>query len=541
MATDVIQADRISTLFNELEARKSLLTTCTDLYKSLSNHFETLQQTHHQKSADLDSRIEALESQTKKTLELLDQRESTIPERESAAAARIEELKESAIAELQNSVAKDGEFSDNLRSYCRKMDMNGLLKFLLSKRKESVALRSEIAAAVEEAVDAQRLVLDAVEEFVSAKFGKGGVADRRWACGVLIQAVFPVTELAPGKKAVAGSMAQRALEVAEKWRGVMGGEGGVGAGEAAMFLHMVSGFGLREKFEEEFLRKLVVEHAARRDMAKIALALGLGEKMGDIIEELVKSSKEIEAVYFAFESGLTEQFRPATLLKSYLSNSRKNVNAVLKNGNSNAAAMEQASALELNSCKTIIKCVEDFKLESEFNIDSLKKRVTQLEKAKAEKKKNAASTNKPSNKRARGGSNRDSGPPAFRSAKAGRFSNFSPSFGRRNHPQSHQTAPARYPTPYSYPSQGAYEGPGTVSYGSGYGAPHAQSSTLPQQQYSYASQDVAAGGIRSVPGAGVGVGGSYGGQTNYGAYDYSAAAAAAAAAAPPAYPPSYPQ
>ncbi|XP_011043448.1 PREDICTED: FRIGIDA-like protein 4a [Populus euphratica] len=103
-----------------------------------------------------------------------------------------------------------------------------------------------------------------------------------------------------------------------------------------MFLQMVLGFGLKSRFDEEFLRKLVAENASRRDIAKLAAAIG--EKMGDIIDELVKNGKEIEAVYFASESGLTKRFSPVSLLKSYLKNFKKITTTVLKNSNYNAAA-----------------------------------------------------------------------------------------------------------------------------------------------------------------------------------------------------------
>ncbi len=63
---------------------------------------------------------------------------------------------------------------------------------------------------------------------------------------------------------------------------------------------------------------------------------------------------------------------------------------------------EESSTLELNSIRAIIKCVEDHKLESEFSLDSLRKRATHLEKAKAEWKKNSAAAIKPKNKRANG-------------------------------------------------------------------------------------------------------------------------------------------
>jgi hypothetical protein len=59
----------------------------------------------------------------------------------------------------------------------------------------------------------------------------------------------------------------------------------------------------------------------------------------DIIDELVKSGKEIEAVYFASEAGLTERFSPVSLIKLYLKNSKKNASTILKNGNNSMAAI----------------------------------------------------------------------------------------------------------------------------------------------------------------------------------------------------------
>ncbi|KAL6980131.1 hypothetical protein U1Q18_021780 [Sarracenia purpurea var. burkii] len=542
MATDYIaNNDRFKNFFSELETRKALLTTVTQLHKALTDHFASLEQTLSQKSLTLDSQIEAFDAQTKKSLESLENRENAIPERESIAAARIEEQKEAAISDIVKAASGEEEggggekgLSNLLRMYCRRMDSKGLVRALLAKRKESVVLRAEIAAAVQDSVDSMSLVLDAVEEFVAMKVeGKFGMADKRWACGMLIQAAVPVVESGGGGGLVARSVKERAARVVDNWKGVMGrsgGEsGGIGAGEATMFLEVVAGFGLKEKFEEEYLRKLVVEYATRRDMAKLALALGFGDKMKGIIEELVKTGKDIEAVYFAYESGLTEEFPPVDLLRTHLKNCRKNANNMSKKGNYNTAAVEEANNFELNATKAIIKCVEDHKLESLFPLESIKKRVSQLEKARAEKKKGGGvSTSKPSTKRARGGG----GPPPYRLPKTGRFSDASPSFRHRNPSQSHHLpAAARFSTQYNYPSHGMYEGPGTAaSYGTGYGGAHTQSPAAIPQQHPFAPQDIGAAGARAVGSYGGGPG-PYGGQTNYGAYDYSAL---------PAYPP-YPQ
>ncbi|KAK1382802.1 hypothetical protein POM88_020537 [Heracleum sosnowskyi] len=534
MATDyIINPDKIQTFFTQIEEHKNLLTSITDFHKTLTTHFTSLSETLAQKSKSLDSQIESFNTHSKKSLELLENRENSIPEREASLVARIYEQKIVSISDFESDhVGRN--LGALLRMYFRRMDGSGLVKFLLAKRKESVALRSEIRSVVEEAVDVFALVLDVVEEFVGLKIEGGvGMADRRWACGLLIQVVVPVQEGKVGEVVVGRSLKERAMKVLDKWKGMLGGggESGVGAGEATMFLQIVCGFGLRDRFEEKFLRSMVLEFAGRRDMAKIAAALGFrGEKMIDIVDELVKKGKEVEAVYFATEFGLTEQFAPVSLLKSHLKNIRKNANVVSKNGKYSAAAVEEANNSEMIATKAILKCVEDHKLESEFTTDGLRKRITQLEKAKAEKKKSTSSASKPSNKRAHGGNSKSGGGvvPSSRPPKAGRISATSPAFRQRNPSQIHQAPAARYAAPYSYPSPSLYDVPGTPSYVSAYGGPRIKSPV--GLQHAYAAPDVGVAGIRA--GTSYAGQGSYGGQSNYATYDYPPASA---------YPPTYPQ
>lgn len=276
MATElVINTDRVQKFFDDLEAQKTILSSCTQLFTTLSNRFSTLQESLSQKSQALESKIQALESNSRETLESLSNRENSIPERESAAVARIEEQREAALSEFENPISATAELSETLKSLSRKMDSSGLLRFIVSKRKESVSLRAEISKAIAEAVDPPRLVLDAMEEFLSKKS-----ADRRWACGMLVQALFPEANASRSGPEFANSVVERAAGILGLWKGQMDEEGGaLGPAEAVMLLQMVVGLGLRSKFDEEYLRKLVVEFAARRDMAKLAAALGFGEKI----------------------------------------------------------------------------------------------------------------------------------------------------------------------------------------------------------------------------------------------------------------------
>ncbi|XP_059290099.1 FRIGIDA-like protein 4a [Lycium ferocissimum] len=552
--------EQIEGFFNKLDARKTLLTTITDLHKTLTAHFTNIDRALSKKSETLDAQIKAFKEKTDDALLKLQNREDALPDRESSMTAGIAEKKDAAISEINEngeSLGDDLSLSEMLRIYCTRMDASGLVRFLHTKRKESAVLRTEIAPALHSSVDPMRLILDAAEEFVAMKVeGKIRMAERRWACDTLFQSVVPVVE---GDYGAGRSLKERAARVLEKWKGVLGGgdrNSGVGAAEATMFLQLVIAFALRERFEEGFLRKLVMEFASRKDMPKLAVALGFGNKIADIIEELVKSGKEIEAVYFASESGLAEQFPPLSLLKAYLRNCRRNANNISRKAKFNSAAVERANSSELEATKAIIKCVEDHKLEAEFSLEGLRTRVTELEQAKAEKKKGTAPlSSKPSKKRARGsGTGRSSDPSTSRPVKSGRLSNASSSsFRSRNPPQSHQVPAARYSgVPHTYTSQIVYEAPSTVSYAPAYSGTHTQSpvAVAPQYgyalqeagaysgthtqspvalppQYGYAHQEAGVSGARSYVG-------SYGGQSGYSAYDYTHAAPASA------YPPSYP-
>ncbi|XP_009598293.1 FRIGIDA-like protein 4a [Nicotiana tomentosiformis] len=560
MAADTAtNPDRIHAFFSNLESRKTLLATVTDLHKTLTTHFTNIDKTLSQKSETLDNQIKSFKENTENALLKLQNRENALPDIESGMAAFIADKKDAALSEIENAAEGLGDLSEKslaevLRIYCRRMDASGLVRFLQTKRKESTGLRTEIVAALDTSVDPMRLILDAAEEFVGMKVEEKMIgADRRWACDMLVQSVGPVVE---GGYGAGRSLKERAARVLEKWKGVLGSgdrTSGVCAAEATMFLQLVISFALKERFEEEFLRKLVMEFANRKDMPKLAVAFGFGNKIVDIIEELVKSGKEVEAVYFAYESGLAERFPPVSLLKAYLRNCRRNSNNISKKGRFSSAAVDKANIIEWEATKAIIKCVEDHKLEQEFSLEGLKKRVTELEQSRAKRKKGTAPGHKHSKKRGRGsGSGKAIDQSTSRPVKSGRLSNASPSFRSRNPPPSHQVPPVRYTGAHSYTSQSVYEAPSTVSYAPAYSGTHTTSpAALPPQygyaiqetgaysgthtqstaalppQYGYALQEAGVSGVRSYPG-------SYGGQSGYSAYDYTLTATASA------YPPSYP-
>ncbi|XP_021723673.1 FRIGIDA-like protein 4a [Chenopodium quinoa] len=543
-------ANKVHNIFENLEAQKALLSKCTDLYKALTSHFTNLQQSIDSKTLTLESNLQNLDSTHQKSLQDLHDRETSIPERLISLSSEIESKKQSAIAEVEKPLDESAPLSEVLRSLCRSMDHSNLLRFVVGKRKETASLRWEMREALKECVDPERMVLEAVKEFLAAKeAGMRGMADKRWACGVVVTGLFPAEELKKKKKIVGVDFARKTVEEAEEvvrgWREktekVGGEEGGMGSAEAAMFLQIVVGFGLKEIFEEEFYRNMVVEFAARRDMAKLAVPI-FGDQIAGLIDQLVKNEKEVEAVYFVSESGLIEKYQLVSLLKSSLRHVKKKTTEILKKGNHNAGATDEANTFEMNYIRSIIRCVEDHKLEAEFSVNSLKKRLSLLEKAKSDKKKSSASnSSKSSNKRphSSGGPPRSRGAPPPRPAKMQKFPSPHPTYGQR---EAVSRSPAlspvsRYLGHYSLSGQAAYDPGLTAStYGASlpnqtaydpaltattyvqrYGASLAPTADqVAQQQYGVA------GGSAPSPTVGPRLVGSYGLQSAYGTYDYGA-------------------
>ncbi|KAH7686565.1 Frigida-like protein [Dioscorea alata] len=457
MSGELVSGESLQKSFNELESQQALISNCTALWKSLSIHFSALKKSLSDRSHAIDSKLKTLDASTQESLASLDLRESSLSDREAAAAARIRELQLSALADIENPNSKQpDDVPGILRWYSRRMDSSGIWRFMVSRRKDLALLRKEISDAVSESVDPARLVLDAVNDFMEKKMsGKGG-PDRCWALGMLIRVLYDFD--AGNALKVSGSIRERAAKVVERWKEEAKGEGGViGGPEAQILLQLVVVFGLQSKFEQEFLKKLVLHHASRKEMAKLATYLGFGEKLADIIDELGKTGKELEAIYFAYESGFTEKFSPVPLLKSYVQSSRKNAASILKNGNCSPAAMEESITMELNALKSVIKCVETYKLESKFTINGLKKRVAQLEKTKADKKK-TSTPNKSRMKRTRPG-----GPPApFRPTKASRTLNTSYPSLNQHPPIPPQVGGSRHS--FKYSEQGSFDGPSSGSH-----------------------------------------------------------------------------
>ncbi|GLT99649.1 hypothetical protein SLE2022_170730 [Rubroshorea leprosula] len=415
--------------FDEFQRQTSLMTSCTLLWKELSDHFSCLEQDLMRKSEALKRKIQALDHETKASLDSLKKREVTINGSVEITLDRVEEHAKAALKSLEEDENPDGEVDDGdgmltlLKSLCWKMEAREFWKFVTARKKEIDVLREKIPEALAECVDPARFVLEAISEvFPVDKRGSERGNDLGWACVLMLESLIPVMVdplIGKSRLLVTPSVKERAKKIADTWKASLEERGGienVKTPDVHTFLQHLVTFGIVKKEDLQLYRKLVVGSAWRKQMPKLALSLGLGDELPDMIKELISRGQQLDAVHFSYEVGLVDRFPPVPLLKAFLRDAKKAAASILEDpNNAGRAAQQLAVRKEQSALRAVIKCIEEYKLESKLPLENLKKRLEQLEKAKTEKKRPAAV---PANKRTRA-SNGGPMPPA----KAGRSTN----------------------------------------------------------------------------------------------------------------------
>ncbi|GAV84856.1 Frigida domain-containing protein [Cephalotus follicularis] len=417
--------------FDEFQRQTSLMTSCTLLWKELSDHFTSLEQNLLKKSESIKRKIQALDHQTKASLDSLKKREVSIDGSVDILLQTVERRTKTALKSLHEDDYEsnpDGEVVDGdgleaitLKSLCLKMEALGFWRFVITKKKDLEILRASIPLALGECVDPARFVLEAISEVFPVDKRGSNNNDLGWACVLILESLIPVVVdpvIGKSRLLVTPSVKEKATEIAEAWKAGLEERGGienVKTPDVHTFLQHLVTFGIVNNGDLNLYRKLVISSAWRKQMPKLALSLGLADQMPDMIKELISRGQQLDAVHFTFEVGLVDKFPPIPLLKAFLKDAKKAAASILEDPNNVGRAAQLAARKEQSALRAVIKCIEEYKLESEFPVENLKKRLEQLEKVKTEKKKAAAV---PANKRTRA-SNNGPMPPA----KAGRLMN----------------------------------------------------------------------------------------------------------------------
>ncbi|CAK9156145.1 unnamed protein product [Ilex paraguariensis] len=298
--------------FDEFQRQTSLMTSCTLLWKELSDHFTSLEQDLLKKSEALKAKLKTLDTQTKQSLQELEKRETTMNSSIEIALGKVQENKVLAINSRNDTVTEPE---------------------------------------VDDSEDPARFVLEAISEVFpvdTRELKSDRVNDLGWACVLMLESLIPVMVdpiLGSERMLVTPRVKERAKEIAETWKKSLEERGGienVKTPDVHTFLQHLVTFGIVKKEDVELYRKLVVGSAWRKQMPKLAVSLGLGDKMSDMIEELISRGQQVDAVHFTYEVGLVDKFPPVPLLKAFLKDAKKAATSILEDpNNSGRAALEK--------------------------------------------------------------------------------------------------------------------------------------------------------------------------------------------------------
>ncbi|KAF9590704.1 hypothetical protein IFM89_036828 [Coptis chinensis] len=284
-----------------------------------------------------------------------------------------------------------------LKKYCVNNDGIGLRTYILNNRKELVSIRDELKFALELASDPGKLVIDAMKGFYpqnnnnnnnnSSKGDKDGeLAALRRTCLLLLEQLMSVVKDKGEEFSV--QVKESAKKLGIEWKGKVSG-GSDSPLEPLAFLQLLASYGLGSEFDSSEVLDLAVSIARRKQAIDLLRALRMPDKIPDFIQKLTSNGKQLEAVKFVYAFELVDKFPPVPLLKDYFKQSKKVAQEIRNKGNHSVQSLNEATAKELAAVKAIIKCIEEHNLESQYPRGILDKRVEQLEKQKASKKRPA--------------------------------------------------------------------------------------------------------------------------------------------------------
>uniref|UniRef100_A0A6N2MFL0 FRIGIDA-like protein n=1 Tax=Salix viminalis TaxID=40686 RepID=A0A6N2MFL0_SALVM len=443
--------------FAELESHRAV--TLNLKWKELEEHFHGLERSLKRRFHELEDQEKQYDTKTRRAREILEKQEAAVVAKEQASLEKLQEKRDAAVFSISNALQKhrkvssvepdvvpyDGQFgspaiddqppdamtaesnlgeiidpSENgnleypqLVELCEQMDSEGLHKFISDNRKNLAVLKEEIPLALKAAANPAQFVLNSLEDFypkevsnVDGKIDSTLLGVRRTCIMIMecLSILLMSTDLLSVSDVISEDVKDQAKAIAEEWKPKLDSldvdANNGNSLEAHAFLQLLATFGIASDFDEEELSRLIPMVSRRRQAAELCRFLGLSEKMPGVIEVLVNSGRQIDAVNLAFAFDLTEQFSPVPLLKSYLKEARK-VSSSVKPGNASpTTGQNEVNERELAALKAVIKCIEEHKLEEQYPADPLQKRLLQLEKAKAEKKR-ATEAAKPQPKRPR--------------------------------------------------------------------------------------------------------------------------------------------
>ncbi|CAJ1963955.1 unnamed protein product [Sphenostylis stenocarpa] len=265
---------------------------------------------------------------------------------------------------------------------CEKMDSVGLRNYVNDHFLDRARVQAELPGAFHHAPDAGVMVLEALEGFHGEGSGSGlkecELRKMRKSCIVLLKQ-FRVAALS-----VSAEASVRAMKLAQEWKERLVGDDDNVFGALGL-LHLIAAFGLVSEFSLDELVDFSVAAPTNEEFPELCRAVGLVEKVPDIVQKLIDKDKHIPAVKYILEFNLADKIPPVPVLKACVDEAKQLAKKLSEEGKPSS----ESTAREIHTLKLVIKIIENYKLESEYLRASLEQRIEQLKKQKTNNKRPA--------------------------------------------------------------------------------------------------------------------------------------------------------
>ncbi|XP_057961047.1 FRIGIDA-like protein 5 isoform X2 [Malania oleifera] len=253
------------------------------------------------------------------------------------------------------------------------MDGRGLQLFLNEHLDKHDGMQDEVFAALQLSSDPGKLVVDAMQGFYPSDLAKGGtdfdVNVVRRSCILLLEQLMRITsQIKPHVK-------DEAMKLAVEWKSKMS-VATENSLEVLGFLYLLAAYGLIAAFKDDDILELLFAVAVHRQAPELCRALGFADLVPGFIQNLIKKKKNPEAINFIFAFRLVNEFPPVPILRRHTMYWRKFATRMSKGDNSLEV---MANDKELAALRVFVRCIRDYKFESEYSIELYEIRIEQLE------------------------------------------------------------------------------------------------------------------------------------------------------------------
>ncbi|KAI3841689.1 hypothetical protein MKW92_033602 [Papaver armeniacum] len=315
--------------------------------------------------------------------------------KEQAMLDRVQEQKGIGVIEAQNnsSIHTVGclDRQQYLRQYCQDMDAKSLLNYITENKNYMGEVCDEIPVALKSAPEPAHLVLDLLKGFYPSpgpatsrvKESRRDSEDRECihrSCLMLIESVAPL--VLGGDELLDHKTKRRAKVIADDWKFRLGSCDPTcrnSSLDVEVFLKLLTVFKITTEIDEEELCELVLAVSHRLHIPDLCHSLGLTNKIPVLVKGLISRRRQIDAVHFVQAFKLEESFPPAPLLQTYLRDLRRDIQIENTISGGDVRIKNKAHMKELAAMKSVIKCIKKYKLEADYPLHPLRRRLIQLE------------------------------------------------------------------------------------------------------------------------------------------------------------------